>query len=169
MKKRILVAGGAGDLGHRLCQFLAENNFEVYALDNLSSSDDSRVQWGPLIKRDTRETGPITQALKKEKIEAVIQCAFLHDLAGSTQKPDAYYDNNLGGTMSLLKAIQAAGIKNFIFSTDKSASSSPYAESLKMCEQVLQDAQNAYGLNIQFVNSAQPEDYLHALEKMSHG
>ena len=164
--KRILVAGGAGQLGHRLCQHLAELKYEVYALDNLSRSSDSTVKWGPLIKRDTRETGPITQALKKEKIEAIIHCAFLCDLGESESQPAAYYDNNFSGTLSLIKAAQAAGIKTFIFSAPNSDTpDSPYKSSLSMSEQLLKDVAFIHpNMTITTINSNTPADYSQALK-----
>lgn len=163
--KRILVAGGAGNLGHRLCHHLAEQGFEVYTLDNLSLSTDQNIKWGPLIKRDTRETGPITQALKKEKIEAIVHCAFLHDEEKATKDPIAFYDNNLAGTLSLVKAAQAAGLTKVIVSTaPQGAANSPYLNSMKMAEQTLKDISAATGIRITFVDSNEPTDYSKALQ-----
>jgi UDP-glucose 4-epimerase len=165
--KRVLVAGGAGNLGHRLCQHLATTGYEVYALDNLSLSSDQNIKWGPLIKRDTRETGPITQALKKEKIEAIIHCAFLHDQDQSAKDPIHFYDNNLAGTLSLVKAAQAAGLNKVIFSLPPAGTvDSPYLNSLKMAEQTLKDISTATGVKIIFLDSNDPAAYQEALQAL---
>ncbi len=137
-------------------------------LDNLCNSKRSVL---PVIERlggkeatfiegDIRNEALMTEILHNHAIEAVIHFAGLKAVGESVAKPLEYYDNNVTGTLKLVSAMRAAGVKNFIFSSSatvygnqpKSRMSkayrpaprrSPYGKSKLMVEQILTDLQKA--------------------------
>ena len=81
-------------------------------------------------------------------------------------KPELYYDNNVGGTLSLLNAMKTAGVETLIFSStcatyqpqtrpfvesDLQLPANPYGASKLMAEQMIKDFSTAYGFKYQFL------------------
>ena len=165
MEKRILVTGGAGNLGSRICKSLQEAGFTPVILDHLQGHTDSLPISISLIKRDILETGPLSQALSKEKIQAVIHCASVHSVEESKAQPELYYKNNVDGLLSLLKALQAAKVKTLIAAKDSDGPASPFARTQAMMAQILEDCRPAMGLNISVLSSDNAEDYVKELKK----
>lgn len=165
MEKRILVTGGAGNLGSRICKSLQEAGFTPVILDHLQGTTDSPPISVALIKRDLLETGPLSQALTKEKIQAVIHCASVHSVEESKAQPELYYKNNVDGLLSLLKALQTAKVKTLIAAKGDSDSSSPFSRTQTMMAQILEDCRSAMNLNIAVLNSNNADDYVKELKK----
>jgi len=115
---KVLVTGGAGYIGsHAVDQLLARNH-EVYVLDNFSRGHRSLVHPGvTLIEGDISNESLVADVLKYREIDSVIHFAAFISVEESIRKPDLYYRNNFAGTVSLLKACQDQGVKNFIFSS----------------------------------------------------
>lgn len=162
--KKILVTGGAGYIGSHTCLSLLEKNFEVVVIDNLcNSSTESLKRVEKLTGKsisfyevDLMNFEKIQEVLNKEKdIYAVIHFAALKAVGESVEKPLMYYENNISGTLNLMKAMQAAGIKRIVFSSsatvygdarncpvDETASvqpTNPYGQTKLMMEQILKD------------------------------
>lgn len=162
--KKILVTGGAGYIGSHTCLSLLEKNFEVVVIDNLcNSSTESLKRVEKLTGKsitfyevDLMNFEKIQEVLNKEKdIYAVIHFAALKAVGESVVKPLMYYENNISGTLNLMKAMQAAGIKRIVFSSsatvygdasncpvDETASvqpTNPYGQTKLMMEQILKD------------------------------
>ena len=122
---RVLVTGGSGYIGSHTCVQLLQQGHEVVILDNLCNSKRSVL---PVIERlggkeatfiegDIRNEALMTEILHDHAIEAVIHFAGLKAVGESVAKPLEYYDNNVTGTLKLVSAMRAAGVKNFIFSS----------------------------------------------------
>ncbi|MBK8158728.1 MAG: UDP-glucose 4-epimerase GalE [Rhodospirillaceae bacterium] len=114
---QILVTGGAGYIGSHTCLALAEMGIEPVTLDSLVTGHDWAVQWGPLEKGDVRDTGFVRQVIEKHRIEAVVHFAALSLVGESVREPLRYYDNNVGGTLSLLAAMGQCGVGKLVFSS----------------------------------------------------
>ena len=114
---RILVAGGAGYIGSHCCKVLARAGLEPVVYDNLTRGHADAVKWGPLVVGDMRDTGKLEQTLRDYRIEAVIHFAALAYVGESMEEPQSYYSNNLGGMISLLAAMRAAGVAKVVFSS----------------------------------------------------
>ena len=121
---KVLVTGGSGYIGSHTCVQLLQQGHEVVILDNLCNSKRSVL---PVIERlggkeatfiegDIRNEALMTEILHDHAIEAVIHFAGLKAVGESVAKPLEYYDNNVTGTLKLVSAMRAAGVKNFIFS-----------------------------------------------------
>ena len=163
MKAKILVTGGAGYIGSHACLSLLEAGYNVVALDNFSNSHPAalaRVQHITgktlqLVQGDIRQRNTLDELFAAYPISAVMHFAGLKAVGESCQQPLKYYDNNVLGTLTLLQAMQAANVRQLIFSSsatvygqtdsmpvDESAALStcnPYGRSKLIIEQMLSD------------------------------
>src|SRR6202030_4684950 len=99
----ILVAGGAGYIGSHTCLDLFSKGFTPIVFDNLSNGHAEFAKWGPLEVGDIRDRRTLDEVLKKYKPEAIVHFAAAIEGAESVKNPGAYYDNNVAGTISLLR------------------------------------------------------------------
>lgn len=115
---RVLVTGGAGYIGSHTVQKLLASGHKVVVVDNLSTGFKEAVSPGAeFYLGDVRDTDFLARVLKESAIEVVIHFAAKLNVAESLKKPVQYYDNNVGGMISLLKACEVTGIKKVIFSS----------------------------------------------------
>ena len=121
----ILVTGGAGFIGSHTCVELLEAGYETIILDNLCNSKSESVKrieeiTGKTVKfckGDIRDREFLDRVFSENKIDGVIHFAGLKAVGESVQKPLEYYDNNIGGTVTLLEAMRDAGCKRIVFSS----------------------------------------------------
>lgn len=173
MSNKILVTGGAGYIGSHTCKMLKNQGYEPVVYDNLSRGHSWAIKWGPLVKGDLQETERIVRTLQEHQIQAVIHFAAYAYVGESVQKPELYYENNFGGSLSLLKAMQKAGTKKIVFSSSCATYGNPqkefltedhpqnpinpYGQSKLMVEKLLQDSVQAWGLEavaLRYFNAA---------------
>ena len=151
MPKTILVTGGAGYIGSHACVELLEAGYKVVVLDNLSNSKSdslSRIEelTGKEIQfhlADLRDMAVLRDLFKQEKIDAVIHFAGLKAVGESMEIPVAYYQNNVGGTANLLKAMDEANVRDIVFSSSCTVYGEP--QSLPIREDFPLQAVNPYG------------------------
>lgn len=161
---KVLVTGGAGFIGSHTVLSLLDQGYDVHVLDDLSNSSFKaieRVQ--KLAKKELAFTeGSILDAELLDKIftetnfDCVIHFAAFKAVGESSEKPLTYYENNVGGTLSLCKAMQNAGVKSLVFSSSATVygdsdvmplnessplqtPTNPYGKTKLMMEQVLTD------------------------------
>ncbi len=115
--KTILVTGGAGYIGSHTCKHLANAGYLPVVYDNLSRGHDWAVKWGPLEKGDILDSDRLSQVLKKYQPDAVMHFAAFAYVGESVVNPMLYYQNNVMGSSSLLRAVLEQGIEHFIFSS----------------------------------------------------
>lgn len=121
----LLVTGGAGYIGsHTLVQLL-QAGYDVLVLDNLANSSLLALQrveqiTGKTIRciqGDIRDQQVLAQLFNEHAITAVIHFAALKAVGESMQDPLAYFNNNIGGTIQLLQAMQKAQVYQLVFSS----------------------------------------------------
>jgi UDP-glucose 4-epimerase len=139
----ILVAGGAGYIGAHACLDLFNKGFTPIVYDNLSNGHAEFVKWGPLETGDIRDRSRLNEVLKKYRPLAIMHFAAMIEVGASVQDPIGYYDNNVGGTITLLQAAQAAGIDKMVFSSTCATYGIPL--SIPMNESHVQSPINPYG------------------------
>jgi len=139
----ILVAGGAGYIGAHTCLDLASKGFTPIVYDNLSNGHAEFVKWGALEVGDIRDRNKLDDVLRKYKPLAILHFAAAIEVSQSIQDPGAYYDNNVAGTITLLRAAQAAGIDKIVFSSTCATYGVPL--SIPMDEAHAQSPINPYG------------------------
>lgn len=149
--KRILVTGGAGYIGTHTCLELLNAGYAVTVLDNYSNSNPeslnrvARITRKPIarIEADVRDGAALVRALKASSATAVIHFAGLKAVGESVQQPLNYYDNNVGGTLRLLEAMEYCGIKKLVFSSSATVYGDP--QRLPITEDHPLSATNPYG------------------------
>ena len=139
----ILATGGAGFIGSHTCLELLNAGYEVVVIDSLvNSSEESlrRVQelTGKTLrfyKGDTRDAALLDTIFTENEIEAVVHFAALKSVPESVKMPLEYYDNNLTGTIELLKAMRRNGCKKIVFSSSATVygaeNKCPFTEDMK--------------------------------------
>jgi len=130
---RVLVTGGAGYIGsHTLVELLTEGH-QAFVIDNLSNGHEealSRVKqlankdFG-FVKGDIRDGEALDKAFLEFKPEAVIHFAGLKAVGESVEQPLTYYENNVGGSVELLKAMDAHNCKKIVFSSSATVYGTP--------------------------------------------
>jgi UDP-arabinose 4-epimerase len=141
--KNILVTGGAGYVGSHTCKALAEAGYRPVTVDNLTTGHDWAVRWGPLEKVDIRQSDRLIEIIRDHHISAVVHFAALSLVGQSFTDPGHYYDVNLGGTLSLLTAMQATDVRQIVFSSSCAVYGIP--ESLPIKESESLKPINPYG------------------------
>ncbi len=141
----ILVTGGAGYIGSHTCKLLRKLGHNPIVFDNLSNGWAEWVKFGPLAFGDIRNEEALYQALKGFDADAVIHFAAKAYVEESTRLPEVYFENNVGGTVALLKAMKRAGTKRLVFSS--SCATYGNARTPTMKEDHVQEPTNPYGLS----------------------
>jgi UDP-glucose 4-epimerase len=163
----ILLTGGAGYIGSHTAVVLSQAGHEVVLLDNFCNSSPSVLdrlekilgKALPCIEADVRETEVVEKVLREYKIDAVIHFAGLKAVGESVEKPVEYYANNVQGTISLLQAMNAVGVKKLVFSSSATVygdpqylpidenhptnPTNPYGRTKLQIEQILRDLSNS--------------------------
>ncbi len=166
----ILVTGGAGYIGSHTCVELLNAGREIVVVDNFVNSspkacDRVRKITGkdfPLEECDIRDEKALGAVFGKYPIEAVIHFAGLKAVGESCSKPLLYYENNIGGTLSLLKVMKEHNVKTIVFSSsatvygsknsapfseeaETGGTTNPYGTTKLFIEQILRDVSTADG------------------------
>lgn len=161
---KILVTGGTGYIGSHTVVELMKEGHEVVIVDNLSNSSKGvldRIEaiagrMPAFYEADLRDAEAMKSIFNKEKPEGVIHFAGLKAVGESVRMPVEYYENNIGGTLNLIKAMREVGCKNLIFSSSatvygdpafvpiteqcpKGSCTNPYGWTKSMIEQILMD------------------------------
>jgi UDP-glucose 4-epimerase len=171
--ENILVAGGAGYIGSHTCLDLFNKGFRPIVYDNLSNGHAEFVRWGPLEIGDIRDRKRLDEVLQKYRPQAIMHFAAAIEVGQSVRDPGGYYDNNVAGTITLLRAAQAAGIDKIVFSSTCATYGipssipmneahaqlpiNPYGRSKLIVEQILQDLdcyQGFRSLILRYFNAA---------------
>ncbi len=143
----ILITGAAGYIGsHFVRHYLSKlNSSEVVALDDLSvghieSLPKERVHF---IHARVQDTEKVSRALETYPIDAVVHFAASAYVGESQQKPFMYFENNVIGTLELLKMLDRQGIRKFVFSSSCATYGNP--KYLPLDERHSQEPVSVYG------------------------
>jgi len=117
MTQPVLVTGGAGYVGSHTCKALAQAGFLPVTYDNLSTGHRAAVQWGPLEEGDILERERLAEVVQQHQPIAVLHFAASIRVAESVACPQAYYDNNVLGTLRLLEVCKRFEVDKFILSS----------------------------------------------------
>ncbi|HMY16915.1 MAG TPA: UDP-glucose 4-epimerase GalE [Polyangium sp.] len=161
----ILVTGGAGYIGSHVALALKERGHSPVLLDNLSRGHrdiTERAIGEKVIVADTRDAEALGEVFAQHKIDAVMHFAAFIEVGESVKDPLSFYDNNVHGTTTLLRAVQKAGVRHFVFSSTCATYGpprivpipedhpqhpmSPYGQTKLIVERMLADCAVAFGL-----------------------
>lgn len=159
----VLVTGGTGYIGSHTVVELLARGCDVLIVDNLGNSKASVLDRIERIagrrpefaKIDIRDRPALREAMRSRRFDAVLHFAGLKAVGASVERPLAYYDNNVSGTLALLECMLEAGVRSLVFSSSATvygdpasvpvredapvAPSSPYGQTKLVIEQMLRD------------------------------
>lgn len=164
----ILITGATGYIASHTIVELQKDGHHIIGIDNLSNSSIDVVDKIAQItgtkpefyQVDICDYNGLKSALAGKKIDCCIHFAGLKAVGESVSKPLEYYDNNIGGTITLLKVLREVGCLNIIFSSSatvygtpafvpitedcpKGICTNPYGWTKSMIEQILFDTHKA--------------------------
>ncbi len=165
--QRVLVTGGTGYVGsHTVVELMAAGH-DAFIIDNLCNSKASVVDRIERVagrrpgfaRIDIRDRSALRHLLAEDRFDAVIHFAGLKAVGESVDRPLAYYDNNVSGSVALVECMLEAGLKTIVFSSSATvygepetvpiredfplSASNPYGRTKLMIEDILRDMANA--------------------------
>lgn len=141
---KILVTGGAGYIGSHAVRALIEAGREVVVLDDLSTGFREAVHPdAKFYNIDIHDGEALDKLFQAEDIAGVIHFAAFSQVGESMKKPLKYYDNNLSGTLSLIKAMVRNNVKYIVFSSTAATYGEP--ERVPILESDRTQPTNCYG------------------------
>jgi len=154
---RVLVTGGAGYIGSHTCVELLAAGYQVTVVDNLCNSKEEVLRRVAeitgrepgFVRADLRDRSSLEALFRDGAFDAVIHFAGLKAVGESTQIPLEYYENNVGGTLTLCQVMAEAGVKNIVFSSSATVYGDP--ASVPIREDFPTGATNPYGRSKLFI------------------
>jgi UDP-glucose 4-epimerase len=159
----ILLTGGAGYIGSYVAIALEKAGYSIVIYDNFSNSSKAVLKNIALIlggevaciDGDIRDTKLLSQTMNQFSISTVIHLAGLKAVGESVTNPLEYYENNVQGSLSLLRAMNEQNVKNIVFSSSATVygdpkylpidefhpllPTNPYGRTKLQIEQILED------------------------------
>ncbi len=162
--KEVLVTGGLGFIGSETVVTLIEHGYHPVIVDDCSNAKEAVLERIETItgfkpsfyKIDIRDHQKLHEVFKEHSFFAVLHFAGFKAVGESVQKPLEYYENNLGGALSLLRLMKEFMVKNLIFSSsatvygnptelplletmERKEATNPYGETKIMIERISED------------------------------
>ncbi len=158
-----LVTGGAGYIGAHVVRAFIDRGIEAVVLDDLSSGHADFVPDGtPFVKGSILDTDLVRRTLREHQVSGVMHVAAFKYAGVSVERPLHTFDQNVTGTVSVLRALEEEGVQNMVFSSSASVfgtpdtdlvtedtplgPESPYGQSKLVGEWLLADQEVATGL-----------------------
>lgn len=160
---KVLLTGGAGYIGTHTAVELLQSGHEVVIYDNFTNSQPEAIarvqritgQAPTVIHGDVRDPAALAQVFDDHRIDSVVHFAGKKAVGESVAQPLDYFDNNVNGTLVLLRAMQTAGVRRLVFSSSATvygipqylpydenhptSAMNPYGRSKLMVEEMLSD------------------------------
>ncbi|EKO3491521.1 UDP-glucose 4-epimerase GalE [Vibrio fluvialis] len=160
----VLITGGMGYIGSHTCVQMIAAGMTPIMVDNLCNAKAEVLNRIEALtggrpasyQGDIRDEAFLDSVFAKHDVQAVIHFAGLKAVGESVSKPIEYYDNNVNGTLVLVRSMRKAGVKSLVFSSSATvygdpqtvpitetsptgATTNPYGRSKYMVEQCLSD------------------------------
>lgn len=187
---KVLITGGAGYIGSTVASACEDAGHEVVILDDFSTGRREFVRDRAVYEGDFADEALLGRIFAEHGIDAVVHCAAKIVVPESVELPLDYYENNVAKTITLLRAMDRAGVHRFLFSSSASiyapdenfvvteasplSPGSPYARTKYMVEMILEDytkASDMKVLSLRYFNPIGTDPQLRSgqqLEKPSH-
>lgn len=177
MKKYVLITGGAGYIGTNLCPKLVEMGYDIVVVDDFANAKPIYIkklqglypEKISVYKFDIKNKKMLKQVFEKYNFDGVIHLAGKKYVDESLKNPDEYLSNNVNSTKTLLDVMTEFEVKKLLFASTVTVygetkylpvdenhplnPTSPYAESKKICEQIISDwSKNNTAIICRFAN-----------------
>ena len=129
----VLVTGGAGYIGSHTVRLLTSQGRDVVVLDSLELGDKSRLGSVPLFQGDINDERIIEKICRKHDITDVVHFAAYKAVGESMEQPLRYYNNNVAGTIALVRSLLSNGVNRIVFSSSAAVYGNP--ESVPVTEE----------------------------------
>ena len=158
----ILVTGGAGYIGSHACKALMRAGHVPVCYDGLLTGWRAAVKFGPFEAGTLQDRAALDRVIAAHRPEAVMHFAALSDVGEASRDPGRYWQNNVGGSLTLLEAMVAGGVRHMVFSStcavygdqdgvlDEATATAPlnaYGASKLAVEHMLRDFAAAHGVS----------------------
>ncbi|MFM6980328.1 MAG: UDP-glucose 4-epimerase GalE [Micrococcales bacterium] len=172
----VLVTGGLGYIGSHVARLLTSSGEKVIVVDNLSTGQLHRLGSATLLELDLAAADAVEklkQTMVDNQVDRVIHFAARKQVGESVEKPEWYFQQNVGGLVNLLTAMRELEIRQLVFSSSaatygmpdvESVSEdlacnpiNPYGQTKLVGEWLVHDAATAWGLrasNLRYFNVA---------------
>ncbi len=171
---KVLVTGGAGYIGSHFVKLLIDKGRQSLVIDNLSRGHKEAVPQNVLFEDvDILDTEALSYTIRTYLPDAVVHFAAFAYVGESVENPGIYYQNNVAGSLNLIRLCAENGVKNFIFSStcsiygnptkipiseeQPSNPINPYANTKLIIEMMLKDFETASGMKhvaLRYFNAA---------------
>jgi UDP-glucose-4-epimerase GalE len=171
---RVLVTGGAGYIGSHAVKALRRRGDRAVVYDDLSAGHrEAAIHADATIQGDIHDTGTVRRVIRDHRVDAVMHFAAWLSVGDSVRDPAGYYRNNVLGALSVLEAMVAEGVRDFVFSSTAAVFGDPvetpiteahptrpinaYGETKLAIERALPHFERAYGLrsmSLRYFNAA---------------
>lgn len=160
-----MVTGGAGYIGAHIVRSLREQGYGVIVVDDLSTGESRKVPADvPLVETSVLDRPTVEKALREHDVSGVVHMAAKKAVGESVERPLYYYRENMDGLLSLLEAMDDAGVAKMVYSSsaatfgmpdtdDKLTEGyhcrpiNPYGETKLIGEWLMRDIAAAHGLD----------------------
>ena len=120
MKKNILITGGSGFIGSNLANYLANEQFKVFVVDDLSVGSKKNLSKNKNLKFFKKNINQIKLIDIKDKIDCCIHLAAKAQILITTKNENQYFEDNVVGLQKTLNFCKNKNIKKFIFASSAS-------------------------------------------------
>lgn len=171
---KVLITGGAGYIGSHFVKLLIDKGHQPLVIDNLSRGHKEAVPQNVLFEDvDILDTEALSYTIRTYLPDAVVHFAAYAYVGESVEHPGIYYQNNVVGSLNLIRLCAENGVKNFIFSStcsiygnptqvpisedQPSNPINPYASTKLIIEMMLKDFETANGMKhiaLRYFNAA---------------
>lgn len=141
----ILVTGGSGYVGSHVAKMLFEHGYYPVVFDLQAKSRPWASPHWPAITGDINNKWSLINLFDQFKFDAVIHLAASSEVGASVTNPLRYYQNNVGGTATLLEACRQNNVDKFIFSSTSSVYGEVHPSKLPTCEHYPKNPVTSYG------------------------
>ena len=148
-----LITGGAGYIGSHTVRMMREQGRRVVVLDSMELGHHAALLGAELVVGNTSDGELVQQLCRTHGVTQVVHFAAYKSVGESMEQPAKYWRNNVAGTVELIEAVLAAGVREFVFSSSCSVNGTPavvpvtedapihpesvYAETKAMVEKIL--------------------------------